>query len=785
MIGKETTGLPERWGFERLEPRLLLSGCPWLRDDPAPPPFGNFCLDPASDTGPSDSDGITQGVHPRFLGAVWNVPRDVAGMWHIVVQSDDGATARTDLYVPPAMTTTFHEYDNGTVPGFRRTIDVMLDVPAAAAWDWLVSSVEVALTQGEIYYDSFGTGKRPNPAWLEQVPTLEFDTYKGSPDPYPAGASYAGEQVSQPQFLRGDYFDCDSPQTPDAAFVVLRLTVTDDARGTIRIKSAWEDLGSSGEMRSSEVLYELGGPQPTQPDAPRSLFYAVDLPTLDEGRRTVTATVVDAHGNVYATEVSELVVDRTAPAVTAGDLATNQPTATLTGTVSDPTATVILRGLRADDYVATNHGTTWSATVGPKGEVGSVVWVTASDAAGNSSPTVRSILKLSPGWLPLTIREMRVDDGMLAIEGRFCNHPDTPVVVQIDGVDYATERHEATWSVTVGPLPEGTYTVRAVATDADGNTDEYIATAVIPPAEPDPPPPAEDADDSDATFKGSDETDPPAEPDPAPPPPEDADDAGAAPGESQEPTPPAEPDPAPPTADGANDVETAGRADDAGWATHYRPLLVNPTYEPEAGAPIHIYLSGFGLDPSRSEAYLVVFRGDNSPLPADGYGDVLHMADEAGVVVLGTTASNSAEFGGHACECDVLLMATPVRAVAETDAAVPEPAPDEGASPRDEAAEAPIDAWTALISVLAAADNAPTGPAVTVRGPAGIPVREVGATDAVLSALALAAWEAAQESQAPPPDDGASDRPEEAGLAEPLEVAALDVLSLPALLALP
>ncbi len=64
-------------------------------------------------------------------------------------------------------------------------------------------------------------------------------------------------------------------------------------------------------------------------------------------------------------------------------------------------------------------------------------------------------------------------------------------------------------------------------------------------------------------------------------------------------------------------------------------------------------------------------------------------------------------------------------------------------------------------------------------------MREVGATDAVLSALALAAWEAAQESQAPPPDDGASDRPEEAGLAEPLEVAALDVLSLPALLALP
>ncbi|WP_284118917.1 BapA/Bap/LapF family prefix-like domain-containing protein, partial [Acinetobacter seifertii] len=113
------------------------------------------------------------------------------------------------------------------------------------------------------------------------------------------------------------------------------------------------------------------------------------LPVLADGPHTITVTATDPAGNV-GTGSAVLTVDTTAPVVALNDVLSNDSTPALTGTVTDPTATVVVT-VDGVNYPATNNGDgTWTLadntlptlTDGPH-----TVTVTATDPAGNVGTT--------------------------------------------------------------------------------------------------------------------------------------------------------------------------------------------------------------------------------------------------------------------------------------------------------------------------------------------------------------------------------------------------------------
>ncbi|MCS6743034.1 Ig-like domain-containing protein, partial [Acinetobacter baumannii] len=83
------------------------------------------------------------------------------------------------------------------------------------------------------------------------------------------------------------------------------------------------------------------------------------LPTLADGPHTITVTATDAAGNV-GNDTAVVTIDTVAPVVSFTDASTNDTTPALTGTIDDPTATVVVT-VDGVDYPAVNNGDgTWT-----------------------------------------------------------------------------------------------------------------------------------------------------------------------------------------------------------------------------------------------------------------------------------------------------------------------------------------------------------------------------------------------------------------------------------------
>ncbi|MFK4206332.1 Ig-like domain-containing protein, partial [Acinetobacter junii] len=111
------------------------------------------------------------------------------------------------------------------------------------------------------------------------------------------------------------------------------------------------------------------------------------LPALTDGDYTITVTATDAAGN-SSTATGTLTVDTIAPNVVLDDLTTNDSTPPLSGTIDDPTATIIVT-VNGVDYPAINNGDgTWTLaddTLASLLEGPNTVTVTATDSAGNTT----------------------------------------------------------------------------------------------------------------------------------------------------------------------------------------------------------------------------------------------------------------------------------------------------------------------------------------------------------------------------------------------------------------
>ena len=214
-------------------------------------------------------------------------------------------------------------------------------------------------------------------------------------------------------------------------------------------------------------------------------------PALADGTYDVAVTATDAATNAGTDgSVNELVIDTAAPTVTVNALTTNDSTPQLTGTVSDPAATIQVT-VGGNTYAATNNGDgTWTLadnTIAPALADGTYdIAVTATDAAANAG-TDGSVneLVVDTAAPVVTVNSLTTNDPTPQLNGTV-DDPLATIQVTVGGNTYAaTNNGDGTWTLadnTIAPaLADGTYDVAITATDAASNagTDASVNELVI------------------------------------------------------------------------------------------------------------------------------------------------------------------------------------------------------------------------------------------------------------------------------------------------------------------
>ncbi|MBS0697185.1 Ig-like domain-containing protein [Acinetobacter baumannii] len=198
---------------------------------------------------------------------------------------------------------------------------------------------------------------------------------------------------------------------------------------------------------------------------------------------TVTATATDPAGNTSLPGTGTVSADITAPVVALDDVLTNDSTPALTGTVNDPTATVVVN-VDGVDYPAVNNGDgTWTLadnTLPTLADGPHTITVTATDAAGNvgNDTAVVTIDTVAP---VVSFTDASTNDTTPALTGTI-DDPTATVVVTVDGVDYpALNNGDGTWTLADNTLPvlaDGPHTVSVTATDVAGNVSTPVTGTV-------------------------------------------------------------------------------------------------------------------------------------------------------------------------------------------------------------------------------------------------------------------------------------------------------------------
>ncbi len=202
-------------------------------------------------------------------------------------------------------------------------------------------------------------------------------------------------------------------------------------------------------------------------------------PPLAEGDYNVTVVATDALGNMGADSTAdELRIDTTAPTLTVTPRLTMLASPALSGTVNDPTATVVVV-VDGNSYTAANIGNgTWSLVEGLIAPLTSGVYevaAQATDPAGNVvNDTSTDELTIDLDVPAVTVDQLITNDNTPALTGTI-DDPDATITVSVAGQTFpAVNNGDGTWTLadnTLTTLPDGVYNIIAVATDLAGNTD--------------------------------------------------------------------------------------------------------------------------------------------------------------------------------------------------------------------------------------------------------------------------------------------------------------------------
>ncbi|WP_252508761.1 Ig-like domain-containing protein, partial [Acinetobacter baumannii] len=197
---------------------------------------------------------------------------------------------------------------------------------------------------------------------------------------------------------------------------------------------------------------------------------------------TVTATATDPAGNTSLPGTGTVSADITAPVVALDDVLTNDSTPALTGTVNDPTATVVVN-VDGVDYPAVNNGDgTWTLadnTLPTLADGPHTITVTATDAAGNVGNDT-AVVTIDTSLPVVSLDDLTTNDTTPALTGAI-DDPTATVVVNVDGIDYPATNNLANGYITAAiPVTgEGPVAIHAEAVDAQGNVDVADADVTL------------------------------------------------------------------------------------------------------------------------------------------------------------------------------------------------------------------------------------------------------------------------------------------------------------------
>jgi hypothetical protein len=268
--------------------------------------------------------------------------------------------------------------------------------------------------------------------------------------------------------------DLTAPSTP---------TVVTPANGS-RTNDTTPTYSGTADPGSTVTIYVDGTQVGTAiTDASGNWTFTPTTP-LAEGAHMVSATATDSVGNTSGqSPTNTFTVDVTAPAAPvvatpANGSRTNDTTPTYSGTAEPgSTVTVIVDGAVIGTTTANALGSWTFTPTTPLPEGSHTVAATATDVAGNTSPqsnTNTFTVDLTPPGAPVVTSPANgssTHDTTPTYTGTA--EPGSTVTVTVDGTVVGTTTADASgnWSVTpTTPLPEGSHSVTAAATDAAGNT---------------------------------------------------------------------------------------------------------------------------------------------------------------------------------------------------------------------------------------------------------------------------------------------------------------------------
>ncbi|EXI38166.1 bacterial Ig-like domain family protein, partial [Acinetobacter baumannii 846928] len=511
-----------------------------------------------ADTTPPSTDGVTFSVDPvtsdnvinaseasgnvTITGVLKNIPADAANTAVTVVINGVTYNATVDK---AAGTWTVSVPGSGLVADADKTIDAKVTFTDAAG-----NSSSVNDTQT---YTLDTTA--PNAPVID--PVNGTDPITGTAEPgstvtvtYPDGSTktvVAGSDgtwtVPNPGLNDGDevtavatdpagntsgpgtaIVDAVGPNTDGVNFAVDSVTADNvinasEAAGNVTITGVLKNVPS--DAAATAVTIVINGVTYTATVDSAAGTWTVSVPgsgLVADTDKTIDATVTftDAAGNSSTvSDTQTYTLDTTAPTVVLEDVSTNDNTPALTGTVSDPSATVVVT-IDGVDYPAVNNGDgTWTLadnTLPTLADGPHTVTVTATDAAGNKGTDtgVVTVDTAAPntGTVNFSIDSVTADNvinaseasGNVTVTGVLKNVPadaaNTVVTVVINGQTYTAtvDSTAGTWTVSVPGSEltadaDKTIDAKVTFTDAAGNSSSVndTQTYTIDTTAPDAP----------------------------------------------------------------------------------------------------------------------------------------------------------------------------------------------------------------------------------------------------------------------------------------------------------
>ncbi|HID0405494.1 TPA: Ig-like domain-containing protein, partial [Acinetobacter baumannii] len=299
--------------------------------------------------------------------------------------------------------------------------------------------------------------------------------------------------------------DTTAPDVDGVNFTVDSVTADNvinasEAAGNVTITGVLKNVPS--DAAATAVTIVINGVTYTATVDSAAGTWTVNVPgsgLVADTDKTIDATVTftDAAGNSSTvSDTQTYTLDTTAPTVVLEDVSTNDNTPALTGTVSDPSATVVVT-IDGVDYPAVNNGDgTWTLadnTLPVLTDGSHTVTVTATDAAGNKGTDtgVVTVDTAAPntGTVNFSIDSVTSDNvinaseasGNVTVTGVLKNVPadaaNTVVTVVINGQTYTAtvDSTAGTWTVSVPGSEltadaDKTIDAKVTFTDAAGNS---------------------------------------------------------------------------------------------------------------------------------------------------------------------------------------------------------------------------------------------------------------------------------------------------------------------------